>query len=405
MTEQSSTAAISLAAYTAARQSAAWFDRSDAGRLWMAGADLGAWLQGMLTNDVSGRRAGDGFYAAYLTPQGRMVSDLRLLVFETGMLADVPGAVREALLRRLEMFIITEDVAVRDVTSATRRVEIVGPAAAAAVTRALAAIGFDPDSGGNGARDAKGPALADRLSILAEHAHLMVAGPGRGAAVSSVPDSAFTPAGDLAEVTVVIAASHDAGAPGFDVYAEPATHGRLVAALDRAGVAALDAATWHVLRVEAGRPLFGFDLGEETLPPEAGLDVRAVSYTKGCFVGQEILVRLRDIGHGRVSRRLVTLRLADPRAPGDSPEEGRPRDIAAGAVLEAGGRRVGHVTSSVRSPLEGGPLAFGYVHRDSLSPGTRLDAVSPGSRVLVVVGTPVGAAGTAPPLPRPGPPR
>ncbi|MCL4812255.1 MAG: hypothetical protein KJ061_07220 [Vicinamibacteraceae bacterium] len=372
MTDQNSTAGLSLSAYTAARESAAWFDRSDEGRLWMAGADLIPWLQGLLTNEVAGRQPGEGFYAACLTPQGRMVSDLRVLLLEHGALADVAAHVTRALLARLEMFVITEDVALRDVSGEMHRLAIVGPESPSFVARLLAAAGV---AGASGEGE---PSLAARLADLGEHAHLAIGGAG--------------PAGDgrLSTGTCIVAASHEAGSPGFDVYADGVTHDRLVAATRQLGVPALDAPTWEVLRVEEGRPRFGRDLFEDTIPTEAGLDERAVSYTKGCFVGQEILVRMRDIGHGRVARRLVELRPAD--APAASSAASDAVIIPPGAELHAGERRVGHVTTSVWSPRENGPLAFGYVHRDSLAPGTRLDALDAGTRFAVIVGHPVGVA-------------
>jgi folate-binding protein YgfZ len=115
-------------------------------------------------------------------------------------------------------------------------------------------------------------------------------------------------------------------------------------------------ATQEILRVEAGRPAFHVDMDEQTIPLEAGLESRAISMTKGCYIGQEVIVRVLHRGHGRIGRKLVGLVLdgSTPAAPGDR--------------IEAG-EREGVVTSAVVSPRVGGPIALGYVHRETAVAG------------------------------------
>ena len=117
----------------------------------------------------------------------------------------------------------------------------------------------------------------------------------------------------------------------------------------------------NVCRVEAGRPRFGVDMTTDTIPLEAGIEDRAISLTKGCYVGQEIIIRVLHRGHGRVARRLVGLSLAGAQ---DVPEQG--------AAVHAGERDVGAVTSAVMSPALGHAIALAYVHRDFTAAGTAL---------------------------------
>jgi folate-binding protein YgfZ len=117
----------------------------------------------------------------------------------------------------------------------------------------------------------------------------------------------------------------------------------------------------EVCRVESGRPRFGVDMTDDTIPLEAGIEDRAISLTKGCYVGQEIIIRVLHRGHGRVARRLVGLSL-------DASSEVPPR----GTVIRSADRDVGAVTSAVQSPTVGRVIALGYVHRDFVTPGTAL---------------------------------
>ena len=145
----------SMPGYDAARSSAVVVDRSGEGRLRLTGPDRVAWLQGLVTNDVAALQPGQGCYAAYLTPQGRMISDLRILATREALLLDVPTVARTTVAARFEQFIITEDVVVEDVTARVARLGVHGPAAATVVGKALDV-----------------PAAV--LAALAEHAHVDV---------------------------------------------------------------------------------------------------------------------------------------------------------------------------------------------------------------------------------------
>src|SRR5262245_12103738 len=257
-------------AYQAARDGAAFLDRSDRGRLLVSGSDRRSYLQGLLTNDIEALGAGNGCYAAYLTAQGRMIADL--WVYESGdvVLIATSGDVKDTMLAKLDQFIFSEDVQLGDVTNTFGQVAIVGPQSAGAVANLV------PDL------------QADGLDRLPLHGNL------RGTRSGS---------------PVIVTRIDDVGVDGFELYVERAALDALVANLGTAGIVALDHATAETLRIEAGVPLFHVDMDEETIPLEAGIELRAISFTKGCYVGQEVIIRVLHRGHGRVVRKLVGLRL------------------------------------------------------------------------------------------------
>jgi folate-binding protein YgfZ len=151
---------------------------------------------------------------------------------------------------------------------------------------------------------------------------------------------------------------------GFDLLVGPDHLDALSLALRNAGAVDVDAEVAEVCRIESGRPVFGKDMTGDTIPLEAGIEDRAISLTKGCYVGQEIIIRVLHRGHGRVARRLVGLTLE----PGAAVP---PR----GSAIRGGDRDIGAVTSAVQSPALGRPIAMGYVHRDFVEPGTAVTVV------------------------------
>jgi folate-binding protein YgfZ len=325
---------VSDAAYQSARRRAAIIDRSDRGRLVVTGPDRASYLQGLLTNDVVALKAGEGCYAAYLTPQGRMIADL--FVYEVGdlMLLSTPQAVKDVILAKLEQFIFTEDVKLGDVTNSFAQLAVVGPRAAAVLTAAL-----------DGVTDAA-------LNALPEHGNQRA---------------------QFAAQPIIVTRVTDTGEPGYDIYVERSHVEALRSRLAAAEVAEIDADTAEAIRIEAGVPRFGRDMDEETIPLEAGIETRAISFSKGCYVGQEVIIRVLHRGHGRVARKLIGLRIDADAVP------------PAGAPVRAGDRDIGHVTSSARSPAAKQPIALAYLHRDFLTPGT---AVSVGGAPAIVTELP-----------------
>ncbi len=313
-------------AYQAARRQAAWIDRSSRGRIVVSGGDRASYLQGLLTNDIAALKAGTGCYAAYLTPQGRMISDL--FVYEIGdvILLSLPDAdAKNAVLAKLDQFIFSEDVQLGDVTDAFAQIAVVGPQAEG-VVRTL--VGGDV------------PAV--------EHASVR---------------------GDIVDGAAIVTRVTDTGEPGFDLYIEQLRLPLLKKALEAAGVAEMDAGTAEVLRVEAGVPLFHRDMDEETIPLEAGIEGRAINRAKGCYVGQEVIVRVLDRGHGRVARKLVGLSVDGDSVP------------APGTAVMSDGKRAGVVTSAVASPSLSRTIALAYLQRDALDAAAPLTVGGAGASV------------------------
>ena len=306
-----------MESYQTLREHAATGQVSARAAIGIAGKDRAAYLQGLLTNDIPALTAGTGCYSAWLTPQGRMLTDAH--VFESGdmILLDVPAAQLTPTLVRLDQFLFSEDVQLADLSQSLTTVWLHGPIAA---------------------------------SIL-------------GTALAGVEDLAAWPDYRNARATfegepVVVVRVDQLGVPGFGVYAGPVAAERLTSALAVNGAPPADPAAIEAMRLEAGYPLFGVDMTDDTIPLEAGIESRAISFTKGCYVGQEVIIRVLHRGGGRVARKLVTLRV----------DGGVPTP---GAKLFAGDREVGAVTSAAHSPRVGA-IALGYVHRNFVAPGTSL---------------------------------
>jgi folate-binding protein YgfZ len=315
---------FSLDQYNAAKKGAALIDRSAQGKVALTGADRAAFLHSLLTNDIARLTPGTGTYAAYLTPQGRMISDMRVVESGPEMLLDVEPSSGDALSERLDKLIFSEDVQVKNVTRQLAEVGVHGPLAAHALQ---AAVGIP----------------AARLESLGQYDNVRAP----GSAVTVVRDDAF-------------------GVSGFDVYVPDEAAGRLMDALTSAGAVTVNEETAEALRIEAGRPRFAVDMDTDTIPLEAGIEERAISLTKGCYVGQEVIVRVLHRGHGRVARKLVWLDVEGPGIP------------ARGDLILAGDREIGRITSAAFSPRANGPLALGYVQRDFLASGTMVTVRSSG---------------------------
>jgi folate-binding protein YgfZ len=295
----------------------------------VAGKDRASYLQGLLTNDIQALTPGSGCYAAWLTPQGRMITDLH--VFESGdmILLDVPAALLPATVERLDQFLFSEDVQLADLSSSLAGVWIHGPAAARIVESALAG--------------------AESLASWENYRNARAAFEG---------------------APVVVARVDQLGAPGFVIYVEPARKPDLERALQAQGAASADRDTLEIARIESGYPAFGVDMTEDTIPLEAGIEGRAISLTKGCYVGQEVIIRVLHRGQGRVAKKLVGIR-ADA-------------EIRAGAKIYSDAREIGLVTSAAQSPRLGA-IGLGYVHRDFVEPGTSVAVDAAAGRVAARV--------------------
>ena len=315
--------------HRALRESAVFGAISARTQLAVAGPDRASYLQGLLTNDIQALQPGQGCYAAWLSPQGRMLTDMHVLQSDTMILLDVPAEQAEETLARLEQFLFSEDVRLESLADAMRGVWLHGPQAAAVVEQVVEGM-----SG---------------LAQWSDYQH------GTG---TFGPDA------------VSVARVDQLGVPGYCAYIARPAEERFVAACAVAGAVMVDGDVLRAARIEAGYPLFGVDMTSDTIPLEAGIEHRAISFTKGCFVGQEIVIRVLHRGGGRVAKKLVGFRLARP-----SP---------AGAKVYSGEREVGWLTSVAESPTLG-PVALGYVQRDFAAPGTGVDVDVQPERVTAVV--------------------
>jgi folate-binding protein YgfZ len=322
--------------YRTIREGAALVTGAPRARIAVSGTDRASYLHGLLTNDIQGLQPGSGCYAAWLTPQGRMITDLHVLENGDMVLLDVPGAMREGVLQRLDQYLFSEDVQLGDVTDALRGVAVHGPRAAAVVQSVMAS---EARAGGN-------------LDDWPQYRNIRA---------------------QFAETPVVVARIDQLGVPGFVIYVDAAREADLAAALGTSGATRVDEAAVEAARVEAGYPIFGVDMDDDIIPLEAGIESRAISFTKGCYVGQEVIIRVLHRGGGRVARRLVGLRLGDGAA---LPSRG--------TRIHGSGRDVGFVTSAAASPRIG-TIALAYVHRDFVAPGTSVEVDGGDRRTAAVV--------------------
>ncbi len=272
-------------------------DRSDRGKLLLTGGEAAAFLQGQVTNDVEALVPGTGCYAALLTHKGKLRADMRILRGDDWLLIDTEPDALAVLAKTVKTYSIGRDVQARDVTSERLILSLLGPASRRRLETAPP-----------------------------EDEHAFVEGE-RGLYVAT----------DLG--VDVVAPADVAGGLAHDLAVEPVSH-----------------AAAECLRIESGRPRLGLDMGEDTIPEEAGLNERAVDFEKGCYVGQETVARLH--WRGKPNRHLRGLRLAATAATGDS--------------VATDDRVVGSLGSVCVSPRHG-PIALAILRRE----------VAPGDEVAV----------------------
>lgn len=293
------------------------FDLSARGRVEVSGGEAVTFLNGMLTNDVARLEEGTWMHAAFPNPQGRLLAAVRVIKHGDAFLFDTEAATYPTILKHLERFTLAGDFHVRDLTPSTVLLSVQGARAAEFVGAALGAE---------------------------------AAAVNRGQVVNALFGES--------EVTV-IRATHTAE-DGFDLFADAGRAESLREALVTAGARPAGQETLEVLRVEAGLPRYGVDASDANVVLEVLDEAEAVSYTKGCYAGQEIIARIHWRGH--VAKRLTGIifeRDAEP------PSDARLRDCAEG-------REAGRITSIVFSPRLRRLVALAVVKYDFLAQGTEL---------------------------------
>ena len=317
------------AEYDAARNAAVAAERNDRSIVRVHGRDPVKMIQGLISNDIANASPGRAVYAAVLTPKGKMVADVRVLRHGSDLLLETDAAAADGLMQHLRKFVPPLFARFEDANAAWGELGVYGPNARAVVTRALD-IAL-PDE----------PAEDDlRMGAVA------------GAPVIAIATSYF-------------------GVRGFDLLVsatalEEAWHAVVAAGARPAGHATLD-----VLRIEAGSPRWGAELTDSTIPLEAGLRERAISETKGCYTGQEVIIRILHRGH--VNWVLRHILLGDATAPAP----------ATALVRAEDGRNVGRITSAAWSPHFAQAVALGYVRRE-VEPGTQLHLASADGPIVTV---------------------
>lgn len=337
-----------VAEQTALHHSAGLLDFSFRSRLCLVGADRARFLHGQVTNDVKKLRVGEGCYATITTTKGKMEGDLNVFCLADELLLDFEPGLSGKISQRLEKYIVADDVQVVDAAPHYGLLSVQGPKAEG-VIRALGWFAEIPSQ----------PLATVKLwdgtlgeILLANHPRLAVLGSSRR---EEAPLNSASQNGNP---------SVRAGITGYDLFIPQqslsAVAERLMAATKGSGGCACGWRAHEAARIEAGIPRYGADMDETNLPLECGLEGRAISYTKGCYIGQEVINRIHSVGH--VNRELRGLRLAEDLK--TLPQRGD-------KLLHAG-QEVGQITSAVHSPWLKANLALGLVRREANQIGTEL---------------------------------
>ncbi|MCS7023617.1 MAG: hypothetical protein NZV14_02365 [Bryobacteraceae bacterium] len=310
--------------YTALRQGAAWLDFEARGRFWAAGEDRARLLHAMTTNHVQSLAPGQGCYAFFLNAQGRILGDVHLLCCEDRFLLDTEPETHDLLFQHLDKYIIADDVTLEDARADLTVIAIEGP---------------------------RSGVVIEQLGLPAperDHDHVQQ-GQFRVARISST------------------------GQPGFRLYLERQARPAILAQLEAAGVVQATADEQRIVRLENRKPRYGEDITDRNLVQETR-QLQAVHFSKGCYLGQEIVERVRS--RGQVHRLLsaLTVEGSDP--------------VDRGTAVRAGDTAVGEITSAAFSPALGKTVALGYLRSEHATPKTRL---SLDGRQVEVVGECGGA--------------
>jgi len=294
-------------------------DLSSRGRLLVSGSEAVQFLNGLITNDMKTLAEDQWMPAVFPTVQGRLIASVRVIHRPDGYLIDTEAPTHERVLQTVARFTMAGDFRVTDLTTDLAQLSVQGTRAAETV------------------RGVFGEAAA-----TLDHF-----------AVAMVP-------WQQGQVTVI--RSTHTGADGFDLFVEASAVAALWNALTAAGARPIGFDAFEILRVEAGQPRYGIDMDETNVVTETNLD-EAISYTKGCYIGQEIVARIKYRGH--VAKKLTGLLFE------------RGVKVQSGATIRSlDDKDIGRITSATLSPNLGRTVALGYIKYDYLAPGTSMKVVS-----------------------------
>jgi len=279
------------------------------GLIRLSGPERISWLQGMITNDVEKLHPGQGAYAAHLNAQGKLVAQMTVLVDSDAIWLVTEASNVKKLVEVLDRMIVMEDVQCENHSGDFELISLVGPKSGSV----LAAW------------------LGESLNLGAEYDH------------REYPKCRRIVRDEL----------------GYTVWADSSNAASVFDGIVAAGAASIDEATWNIVRTEAGIPIYGTDIDDTTTLPELG--EKGIRYDKGCYIGQEVVARIKYIGH--VNRRFMGFVCDGGNLP------------AAGSIVRSGGKDVGYVTSGVVSPSLGKAIALGFVNRLAAISGTPVEIV------------------------------
>jgi folate-binding protein YgfZ len=303
------------AEHEAVRERVGLIDRSERGKIEVAGKDRATFLHGLVSNDVKGLAPGQGCETALLDVHGKVTALLAIHCLPDRLVLETDRQLAEPLLAAIDRYLFAERAELEDVTPAWGILTVAGPAARKTVEQAVGAT--VPD--------------------LSRWQHVVMPWEGM-------------------EIRVV--RTDETGEEGYDLWASTDGLRRLWEGLRESGARPVGRAAWDVLRVEAGVVHYGVDVDAATLLLEAPLP-DSYSLNKGCYLGQEVIARITYRGH--VNRKIVGFRFAGARVP------------PAGAPVLVEGKEVGRITSAVLSPAAGIALALGFLRREHQEPGTRVE--------------------------------
>ena len=303
--------------YWALQRSVGLIDLSCSGTFELKGDDRARFLHGMVTNDIKALTPGAGCYAAFLSPQGRMITDLRVFCCEESLILSTEPAGREKLGPSLRKYIIGDRPLFLDRSEEMALLSLQGPKAGSLLAKVL----------------------SEPRMLEHPYAHFETV---------------------LAGARIRICRVNRTLAGGYDFMVErqalPSVWDLILENGKEGEVQPVGFESFDAHRIEAGVPWFGLDMDENTLPIEAGLEKSAISFNKGCYIGQESVARITYRGH--VNRKLAGLRLS-----GSHP-------ASKGDKISKDDREVGWITSSAYSPMLNTAIALGYLRREVLEPDT-----------------------------------
>jgi folate-binding protein YgfZ len=324
------------AEHLAVRKKAGLIDQSHRGKLRLKGKDRTDFLHGMVTNAIKKLSPGTGLYAAFTTDKAKMLADARIYGLPDALFIDLEPELTGKIYKHLDKYTLASDVTIENLTETQGLLSVYGPMSSEIITQLIA------------------PA--------------------------SLPMKEYSTASIILDgAPILVARNEITGEVGYDLYIPvdqlSAIWNRLLEIGGPRGLLPVGLAALNSLRIEAGIARYGIDMDESNFPMEAGLEARAISYTKGCYIGQETIARAD--AQGQMNKRLMGLELDGASIPkmGQSIQT-RPESPG------TEGRVVGTVTSAVKSPTLGKVIVLGYLHRNFIKPGMEVFIAGQTARVV-----------------------